>query len=503
MSVLGSAFGTTQGLTKNDNGTLRVGNRLPSTTPPKGEVVGDIWYNTSTLVLYVWDGTTWIPLGGSSSSGLWYYDAPNDAIAPSENVELLDKTLFLRGANDNCHRIRYASGTQGDLGSMDGPAILANGRGALFASGCGGGLWRLAWDNANDVVYIRSHISVGPVGAHFVDPESITTGGNGAGSHSGISMRSRSDSNIRWVEYPDSDQLRFWRNGSERVWFNEDGSVLTCHWDTNSSLKIGRWHANGAYGVIASRVEIESVNAAQYYMIGSRTDNNMFLGFRADPGSVFIRCANNGATVATFGNTNQGTGNDLNICLALPPIGGIVTQWSAGSHQFGYTPSAVRNKEKIRTLRETEDLDAGEHNPIFKLRPIRHKWKKWTHPGSPGLVNADEINSRHPNGVVGLLAEEVFEICPDAVHVKEAKPEWHWQEGDPLPETDKDGKPVLYKPAEPESIIGLDSDRLLAYVIDAVQFSKEEAILAKEEATALKEELKLIKEEIKNMKKDK
>ena len=65
MAVTGNFGGTSQILAKNDNGTLRVGARIPSNTFPKGEVTGDIFYDTVTKILWTWNGTNWDPIGGS------------------------------------------------------------------------------------------------------------------------------------------------------------------------------------------------------------------------------------------------------------------------------------------------------------------------------------------------------------------------------------------------------------------------------------------------------
>lgn len=497
MGLLDKALGGSETLSKNEGGTLRTGARVPAPTAPRGEVIGDLWYDTALLTLKAWDGTTWVPIGGGASSGLWYYDPTFDAIAPSKTPELFDKTLYFRAANDNCHRIRFASGTQGDMTGLDGIAILGNARSGLFANGCGGtgsagGEWRLLWDQSDNRVWI-THLHVGTSTATF-DFESITT----EGGNSGISTRSRSDNNVQWVMYPTSDQLRFWRNGSERVWFYEDGSIASTYWDGNSSLKIGRWHANGAYGGVFLRTQIETINAGTYMIMGSQTDNNTFIASRADNGNVFIRCPNNGATVATFGNTNGGISANLNICFAIPNgIAGDTVFRAGGSGQLGINVSSEKHKTAVRTLRTTPEPDAGIDNPVFKLRPVRFKWKKRNYETNEGLINADEINERHPNGVAGLIAEEVRAICPDAVNIWPAQPEWNWQEGDPMPETNQEtGEPLVYKPATPEIVTSIDNDRMVAYLVDAVQHLKEEI-------DSNKDVIKTLKDEIKALKKDK
>lgn len=469
-------------LSEEGDNIRRTGARRPGDTAPNGAVIGDLWYDTVVSTLKVWNGSAWVPVGGSAVSS-W---------------ELNDQTLFLRADTDLCHRIKFATGTQGDLGSMDGVAVMGNGRSALFANSCGGGSWRLAWDTSGDNVFIRSHLSIAPDGSHITDPESITLAGNSAGSLSGISMRSRSNINIRWVMYPDSDQLKFWRDGSERAWILEDGSIVSAIWDTNSKTMIGRWSSNGAYGgLFLDQRKLQ--NNQSYLHMGSASDDNTFItcnsGGSSGAGCIFFRLGNNGETVMTVGSANNDLrGVQRNICLGIPQnLAGTPVNWATGSSQIGVNISSEKVKKDIRTLKDTPELDAGENSPIFKLRPVRFLWKQQTNLDGDGVVNADDINAIHPNGVAGLIAEEVREVCSDAVHVIPARDEWHWQEGDPLPESDEDGNPVIYRQALPEKVLNVDYDRMLAYLIDAVQHVKEELDSSKETIKNLKDEITTLK----------
>lgn len=52
---------------ENNTSVRRSGARRPGPTAPNGEVIGDLWYDTSTLTLKVWNGTVWSPVGGDDS----------------------------------------------------------------------------------------------------------------------------------------------------------------------------------------------------------------------------------------------------------------------------------------------------------------------------------------------------------------------------------------------------------------------------------------------------
>lgn len=200
--ITGSKVVLSGGLSKNDNGTLRVGNRLPQDTPPKGEIIGDLWYDTTVSSLKSWNGTSWVQVGSSAIT----------------NWELNDKTLFLRDDTDGCHRLKFVSGTQGDLSSMDGIAVMGNGRSALFSASCGsgsaGGNWRFIWDSNGDC-YCSENLYVGNAANAAIDSaEAITT----SGATSGISMRDRDNSAVRSVVYSNAGFGRLWRGGDCLIW---------------------------------------------------------------------------------------------------------------------------------------------------------------------------------------------------------------------------------------------------------------------------------------------
>jgi len=231
----------------------RFGPRVPSNTAPNGQVIGDLWYDMVVGALKVWDGTNWVPVGSSAVN----------------NWELNDHTLFFRTDADPCHRMFYGSGTVGDLGSMDGPAIMGNDRSALFANGCSGGVWRLAWDTANEAVYIRSKLSAGTNGTHLVDSETITTTGTG----SGISIRDRDNNTLRSVIYSTASNGRLWRTQDALVW------------DNNAQLR-GQQALNPSGGFTCTMAElVGGANVFNPGLVGV-THNFIIQAFQTVPGYV-------------------------------------------------------------------------------------------------------------------------------------------------------------------------------------------------------------------------
>jgi hypothetical protein len=81
---------------RNDNGTLRTGARRTGPTPPNGETVGDLWYDTSVKALKVWNGASWFSVGGEGTyANTSRFDEGLELYQPS-STPYID---FHRGAN--------------------------------------------------------------------------------------------------------------------------------------------------------------------------------------------------------------------------------------------------------------------------------------------------------------------------------------------------------------------------------------------------------------------
>lgn len=154
--------------------------------------------------------------------------------------------------------------------------------------------------------------------------------------------------------------------------------------------------------------------------------------------------------IFSIGNTLGPINSFSTMCVAVPALGGGNTMnlQVAGSWQVGYISSRRAHKLNVRKL------GAGAENPVFKLEASRFNWN------AEHVADADEINARHPDGVAGLMAEDVAQWAPDAAiyagnshaHCPPGCEESH--PGDDIPE----GTPI-----------GVNVDRLLAYLVDAVQ----------------------------------
>lgn len=51
-----------------NSGYRRVGARRPGATEPNGQIIGDLWYDTSLSVLNVWNGTAWVEINSLTPS---------------------------------------------------------------------------------------------------------------------------------------------------------------------------------------------------------------------------------------------------------------------------------------------------------------------------------------------------------------------------------------------------------------------------------------------------
>jgi hypothetical protein len=275
---------------------------------------------------------------------------------------------------------------------------------------------------------------------------------------------------------------------SSHAWF--PGAVTS--WATGApganygSMWIGAWPTNNNYCVLAQRWITDNVNSAQYNLISSNSnvDQNTFFGLgnnTGNPRSFFWRDGFNGSTWMTLGFSLASTPSTVTLQAGLPPLGGgnTVNIQAGGNLQLGYVSSSLAHKVNVRTLKETPEPDSGADNPVFKMRPVRFNWRHDPE-GVNGVVNGETANARHPNGLVGLIAEELHEVAPDAVLWGEGSEEVHLLPPDhpdfkgPLPESHPEtGEWVLHRPAVAPKITGIDHDRIVAYLVDAVQHLNE------------------------------
>lgn len=94
MGLLDKALGGSETLSKNEGGTLRTGARVPAPTAPRGEVIGDLWYDTSILALKIWNGTAWVGVASGTApvldAGLELYQAGGTPFIDFHNTAVPD-----------------------------------------------------------------------------------------------------------------------------------------------------------------------------------------------------------------------------------------------------------------------------------------------------------------------------------------------------------------------------------------------------------------------------
>lgn len=155
--------------------------------------------------------------------------------------------------------------------------------------------------------------------------------------------------------------------------------------------------------------------------------------------------------VFSIGVGASGINSASSAYIAVPVLtgGNTMNLQVGGSWQIGYISSSGKHKVNVRDL---DSAISGVNNPVWKLRARRHTWNEDL------VANGAETNRMHPEGVASLIAEEVAEVARDAVLYAGENPF-----GCPRGEGIEEGDPV-----------GLDNDRLIAYLIDAVQYLRAE-----------------------------
>ncbi len=375
--------------------------------------------------------------------------------------------------------------------SLANPQMNTGGTSSLLMqSGQGHGVWTIFSDNASltGTAFINAlhstygrnlfdnNVAIG--GAGITDFEVLTI----QGSNSGISIRPRTGANRFVIYNADGNNLFIWWQGTnvEMVAFDDHGRIIVSRPYGDAAGYYGSWLGDPTNRCAVNTINDNNRNGSSYRLLSSGGDSDTYLsvGNVNGTGAFQFRLSNNGATFGSWGVNNRGLGVVESLDIALPALGGgnTVNVQASGSWQVGFVSSAKAHKTNIRTLAETPEKDSGPDNPIFRLRPVRFNWvqdeyelgKGWA---LKGVANADELNAKHPNGVAGLIAEEVYEHCPDAVLHRSAKAPEPWDESrHGMPWHDSEGNPVTHVPGWDETIIGLDHDRLIAYLIDAVQY---------------------------------
>lgn len=140
-------------------------------------------------------------------------------------------------------------------------------------------------------------------------------------------------------------------------------------------------------------------------------------------GTCFVRIS--GADLVTM--SNVGGLLDMRL-VSTPALVGTTLVRAGGTGQIGPTSSSADIKKNMRPL------STGSTNPLFKVPVKRFNWDP------EKVANGKEVNDRVPDGVAGLVVEDIAPLAPDAVHV------------------DADGKPN-----------SLDERVLIGYLIDGIQ----------------------------------
>lgn len=521
----------------------RVGSRRPGPTAPNGESLGDLWYDTSALALKVWNGTAWVGVASSGGGGLSYITPGLEIYHPASTPYIdFHRAADPAGDSNADFNIRFINDADNVLRLSTLSAVNSNTGGRLHIGNAfigshpvhGGGNWaafghqnRLATGdyqymantdgdtliNSGGIGRIRMFIN-GASERMLADLNAVHWSSILAMRDNVIHLRAWNDTNHR-IEYQSgvdatnhtmNSNIRFASTSVYVAQITVGGEIIARLQDGNSRIRLGSWPPNGVFGGIYNQIRLDN-NNNHYMLMTSNSDDDMYTSASGGNGAILWRRPNNGLTHASLGINNRGMSTVDTFDLAIPALGGGNTMnvQANGNWQVGWIASTGKFKKNVRLLRETPELDAAEHNPIFKMKVKRFNWKQdeldpkrgWQ---GKGVANGDELNALFPNGVVGLIVEEIEDLAPDCV-IHGGKDEEPWDVTNPehgkLPWIDPDtGKPATHMPGWPHGPIGIDNDRLIAYVIDATQHLKEENDLGKLEIKALKEEIKKIKEKV-------
>lgn len=167
-----------------------------------------------------------------------------------------------------------------------------------------------------------------------------------------------------------------------------------------SEAAIGTWaggHATvGRYG----NASFAGGNPMGYMM---RSDGYIWIGYA---GTCTWR--SDGADIMQL--SNSGGWCDFRPNLYNNLAGSTVQR--AGSNQLGYVASRTDVKTGIKRMK------LGRNNPLFKVIPRRFHWDEYE------VVGGKDHNDHAPDGIAGVLIEDLAPLAPDACHpsVLDGKP---------------------------------------------------------------------------------
>lgn len=352
-----------------------------------------------------------------------------------------DGTVLINGASDAASVRLIQAGSPAHE-----TRLLANGR-LSISHGDAGGMKVGSWPTSTGYAFIGGRVKSDANSLHY-----LVLGGHA--SDTSTYFGTGASGSFVWRQD---------NNGTTIMTLSNAGSLTAIgNPSVFAAASIGTWsggHANMGYNGTVSH---GGGNPMGYMM---RNDGLCWIGattqltFRLDGNDrmIFANATtavsftnNGGGLIATFGTANNTCAANQNICMGLPSGTGNTVTWTSGSTQVLQTTSSIRVKEFVRGLRQASPA-SGANSPVFRIRPARFRWREWDEDTRTGVVNGKEVNDRHPDGIAGLIADQLAEDCPDAVI---------WHEGN---EHDPDVRPN-----------GVDLNVLMSYVIDAVQHLKEE-----------------------------
>lgn len=455
MGVLGQ-----QDLTSGIENVRRFGPRVPSNIAPNGQVVGDLWYDISVLTLKAWNGSAWVGVASGNApildAGLELYqnsstpfiDFHRAANPAGDSNADFSVRLILGGAS----RMDMQTAADGLVYSFSGAyaghkfwrwiRMQTAGEG-LFHESYGTGFEFDSFPHTYADTHFRAANSrmgnwvsdgnYGGFGHRNYGPADGTAFGFMQGSGGQVYIGANTNLNLRI-------------NGNDRFNYQDDRLYLNYQNGQNiCALIIDRTSASAwghclrlatqSGGTDGPKISFWSAPLAKTYSLGVINGGLPKFAIMENGGDGNIGSTEGGHLHTIFGNEVRWP------AAGLPNLTGNTAIIATGSWQLGYLASSSRYKENI------VDASHGFDNPVFSLRTVRFNWKE------SKVADAVVVNERSPEGVMGIIAEEAAEIASDLAI---------WGNDDPGTDDDE------------RWITGINNDRLIAYLVDAVQCLKSE-----------------------------
>lgn len=388
---------------KRETNIRRLAPRQPSPTFPQSPVAGDIWYETDAKILWLYNGSGWVVIlaqgfvAGTTNflDGLELY---HPAGTPYIDFHRSANAAGDSNADFNVRLINNAA----NILHVDGTAANVKLESNVWRLGVYESDWSYAhfghrdWMNTANSRWQFLARNNGWVGVNASNGQQIDLSNDGNlkvwvrsdGIHSNDWMRC--DTSGVGIYFAPGDGGWKMHNGDSWIYAHNDKDIYTGNHMRAGDAYMRTWGGGGGHSIFSCW------GASNTKGFLTRNDGNEWVMMETQ---FFIR-GNDGGDYFNFYRFG-----DVRLNVPTVPPGDPDLR-IAGSHQLLRNASNRALKKNITSIKPNE-------NPVWDIPTVRYHWK------DDKRENGARFNARNPKGRPGFIAEDLFEVAPDATTVND------------------------------------------------------------------------------------